>query len=108
LAEWKLSYARGLKMQASLALLSGIFGLIAAWQTQDWRWLPGAVLILANWPYTLIVVKPTNDQLNAIANNQADAASRALIVKWARLHAIRTALGILAAATYLWPLSWTA
>ena len=108
LAEWKLSYARGLKMQASLALLSGIFGLIAAWQARDWRWLPGAVLILANWPYTLIVVKPINDRLNAIADNQAGAASRALIVTWARLHAIRTALGILAAATYLWPLSWTA
>ena len=107
LAEWKLSYARGLKMQASLALLSGIFGLIAAWQTQDWRWLPGAVLILANWPYTLLVVKPTNDQLNALAKNQA-AASRALIVTWARQHAVRTALGILAAATYLWPLSWAA
>ena len=108
LAEWKLSYARGFKMQASLALLSGIFGLIAAWQTQDWRWLPGAVLILANWPYTLLVVKPTNDQLNALAKNQAGPASRALIVTWARQHAIRTALGILAAATYLWPLSWVA
>jgi hypothetical protein len=94
-------------MQASLALLSGIFGLIAAWQTQDWRWLPGAVLILANWPYTLLVVKPTNDQLHALAKNQA-AASRALIATWARQHAIRTALGILAAAVYLWPLSWAA
>jgi Domain of unknown function (DUF1772) len=94
-------------MQASLALLSGIFGLVAGWQTQDWRWLPGAVLILANWPYTLLVVKPTNDQLNALTKNQA-AASRALIVKWARQHAIRTALGILATATYLWPLSLAA
>jgi hypothetical protein len=105
LAEWKLSYAKGFKMQASLALLSGIFGLVAAWQAQDWRWLPGAVLILANWPYTLLVIKPTNDQLNALAKNQAGAASRALIVTWARQHAIRTALGILAAATYLWPLA---
>jgi anthrone oxygenase-like protein len=108
LAEWKLSYARGFKMQASLALLSGIFGLIAAWQAQDWRWLPGAVLILANWPYTLLVVKPTNDQLNALAKNQAGPASRALIMTWARQHAVRTALGILAAATYLWPLSLAA
>jgi len=88
----------------NLARLRPAFGLIAAWQTQDWRWLPGAVLILANWPYTLLVVKPTNDQLNALAKNQA-AASRALIVIWARQHAVRTALGILAAALYLWPLA---
>jgi hypothetical protein len=107
LAEWQLSYARGLKMQASLALLSGIFGVIAAWQTREWRWLPGAVLILANWPYTFIVVKPTNDRLNALAKNQV-GASRALIVTWARQHAVRTALGILAAAAYLVPLSWVA
>jgi hypothetical protein len=105
LTEWKLSYARGFKMQASLALLSGIFGLIAAWQAQDWRWLLGAVLILANWPYTLLVVKPTNDQLNALTKNQAGAASRTLIVTWARQHAVRTALGILATAFYLWPLT---
>jgi hypothetical protein len=65
------------------------------------------VLILANWPYTFLIIKPTNDQLHALAKNQA-AASRALIVTWARQHAIRTALGILAAAVYLWPLSWAA
>ena len=67
----------------------------------------GAVLILANWPYTFIVVKPTNDRLNALAKNQV-GASRALIVTWARQHAVRTALGILAAAAYLVPLSWVA
>src|ERR1700681_2361594 len=104
LTEWKLSYARGFKMQASLALLSGIFGLVAALAAAELRWLPGAVLILANWPYTFLIVKPTNDQLNALAKSQA-AASRALIVTWARQHAVRTALGILAAATYLWPLA---
>jgi hypothetical protein len=104
LAEWKLSYARGYRMQAGLALLAGAFGIIAAFQTGDWRWWPGAVLILANWPYTLTVIKPVNDQLNAIDAKNAGAGSRALIVKWARLHAARTALGVLAAGAYMWPL----
>jgi hypothetical protein len=105
LAEWKLSYARGYRMQASLALLAGAFGIVAAFQTSDWRWWPGAALILANWPYTLTVIKAVNDQLNAIEPKNAGPASRALIVKWARLHAARTALGILAAGAYMWPLA---
>jgi hypothetical protein len=104
LAEWKLSYARAYKMQAGLAVLAGAFGIIAAFQTGDWRWWVGAALILANWPYTLTVIKSVNDELNAIDTKNAGAASRALIVKWARLHAVRTALGVLAAGAYMWPL----
>ena len=79
LTEWKPSYAHGLLMQASLAIISGLFGLLAWWLTKDWRWIAGAVLILANWPYTLLVIKPVNDRLNAIPNEQADAGSRAMI-----------------------------
>jgi Domain of unknown function (DUF1772) len=106
LAEWKLSYARGYKMQASLAALSGGFGLFAAWQAQDVLWLIGALLILTNWPYTLFIVKPVNDQLNAIDNDAANASSRALVMKWARLHGVRTALGVLATGVFLWALDW--
>ena len=65
-----------------------------------------AVLIFANWPFTLLVIKPINDQLNAIAKNAAGANSRALIIRWARMHAVRTALGILATAFYVWPLAY--
>jgi hypothetical protein len=35
LAEWKPSYARGFAMQASLALASALFGLLAFWLTRD-------------------------------------------------------------------------
>ena len=104
LAQWKPSYARGFAMQASLAVISGVLGLFAAWQTGDWRWCIGAVLMLANWPYTLLGIMPTNNRLNAIAAGAAGPQSRSLIVTWGQLHAVRTALGIAAALAYLWAL----
>lgn len=102
LTQWKPSYKRGFAMQASLAIISATFGFWAAWQNQDLRWIIGAVLILSNWPYTLLGIMPTNHRLEAIPNEQADAVSRALIVKWGGLHAVRTTLGFAAVGAYLW------
>src|ERR1044072_2209795 len=105
LKQWKPSYDSGRQMQATGAVISGVLGLIAAWLTKDWRWIVGAVLILANWPYTLIGIMPTNRALKGIAEQDAGAESRALIVKWGSLHAVRTALGIAATLAYLWALN---
>ena len=105
LMEWKPSYQRGLNMQASLALLSGALGLAAWWLATDWRWIVGAVLILANWPYTLLGIKPTNSRLMAIPTEQADAGARRLIERWGWLHAVRTTLGIAATLAFTWALN---
>jgi hypothetical protein len=43
LAERKSAYKRGYLMQASLAIVGGIFGLVAFLSTLDWRWLLGAL-----------------------------------------------------------------
>jgi Domain of unknown function (DUF1772) len=102
LAEWKPSYDRGKIMQASLALISTMLGLAAFWQTRDWRWLVGAALILAPWPYTLFIIMPVNSALEATAPGQAGPATRRLIERWGSLHAGRSALGCAATLAYLW------
>jgi hypothetical protein len=104
LKQWKPSYDAGYLMQATLAAVSAALGFLAAWINRDWRWIVGALLILANWPYTLIGIMPTNSRLKAAAESDAGPTSRALLVSWGRLHAVRTVLGIAATLAYLWAL----
>ncbi|MBV8088453.1 MAG: DUF1772 domain-containing protein, partial [Alphaproteobacteria bacterium] len=60
LVEWRLAYRRGYMMQASLAILGGLFGVVAFFSTLEWRWLLGALLLLVNWPSTIFVIMPSN------------------------------------------------
>ena len=54
-------------------------------------------VLLANWPFTLLAIMPTNKRLDTIALADAGVESRTLLVKWGELHAIRSTLGIAAA-----------
>lgn len=101
LTQWKPSYARGFAMQASLAVLGGVLGALAWWKTGDGLWLAGAVVLVSNWPYTLLGIMPTNRQLLATAPESADAATRALLERWGRLHAVRSGLGAIATLLFL-------
>ena len=102
LRQWKPSYARGLIMQSSLVIMSGVLGGLVYFGTWDWRWLLGAALILANWPYTLWVVIPVNKRLEATTPESANAETRDLVKTWGKLHAVRSALGLGATLVYLW------
>jgi hypothetical protein len=102
LAEWKPAYKRGFAMQGPLAMVGCVLGLIAWWQTGVPGFLIGAVLIIANWPWTLLAIMPTNNALMATEPADATRQTRALIMKWGSLHAVRSALGALATIAFLW------
>src|SRR5205085_2095074 len=101
---WKPAYKRGFIMQASLAVIGFVLGMLAWWQTGVGLWLVGALVLVANWPYTLLVIRPTNNQLMAIDPTSAGRHSRKLIQKWSNLHAVRTALGLAATLIFIWAL----
>jgi hypothetical protein len=99
--QWRRSYERAAVMQASLAMAGFALGLAAWWwEGRDPRWLVGGFVLLAPWPYTLLIIKPVNDRLKATDPLAAGAQTRALIERWGRLHAGRTVLGVLATATF--------
>jgi Domain of unknown function (DUF1772) len=104
LAQWKPSYRRGYIMQSTLALLGFVLGTAAWWLTRSLPLLVGGILMLANWPWTLLVIMPINRVLMATALTSAGGESRALLVRWNRLHAMRTALGAIATLLFLWAL----
>lgn len=107
LAHWSPAYRRGYAMQASLAVVSGLLGGAAWLASAVPLWLVGAALILANWPYTLLVIMPVNRRLETIASGEPQDEARTLLVRWGRLHFLRTTLGAGATMAYLFA-AWRA
>jgi hypothetical protein len=102
LQEWQPSYKRGAAMQASIAVVACVLGVVAWWQTSGFAFLVGAVMIILPWPWTLIVMMPTNRLLEAMDAATFNPQARALIVKWGKLHLVRAMLGVLATLAFLW------
>jgi Domain of unknown function (DUF1772) len=100
LVQWRPAYKRGFAMQAPLALVSALLGGVAWSTTNDPLWALGAVIMLANWPYTLLAIMPINRQLEATGSG-SDPNTRDLLARWGRLHAMRSLLGAAAAAIYV-------
>jgi hypothetical protein len=104
LKQWQESYPRASIMQAGLAIISCVLGLLAFMLSYDWRWLLGAALIILPWPYTMFLIMPTNKILKSTSPAQANEDTHNLVRQWGLLHAVRTVLGVGAVAAYLWAL----
>jgi hypothetical protein len=100
--QWAPSYKRATWLQAPLAILSLICG-VAAWLLGGGGgWLIAAVLVGAVVPFTFMVIMPTNRRLLAPDRDLSSLETRELLVRWGRLHAVRTVLSLASAMLYLW------
>lgn len=104
LAQWQPSYSKALPIQSGLAVAGGLAGIGAWFLFGDPLWIAGSLVLLANWPFTFVAIMPTNRKLKAIRPEQADAASRALLLSWGKLHDIRTVLGLVSTLLFAWAL----
>lgn len=93
LRQWQPSYKRAIPIQSGLAIIGGVAGLAAAYVTGNWWWLAGSIVLLANWPFTVLAIFPVNKRLMAMNPRDAGPESRRMLVKWGNLHAVRSALG---------------
>ena len=98
---WAPSYKRAYVMQASLAVVSFLSG-IAIWLLSGGiMWLLAAIFIGAVIPFTFIIIMPTNQKLLAPERDLNSAETRELLVKWGKLHAVRSILSFIALVIYV-------
>ncbi len=89
------SYRRGARLMGSLIMLGG-FSAMAVWLTGSsaW-WLAGASLLLMLIPYTLLLVLPINNRLLSPDLEKDSERVAKLLVRWGRLHTVRSLLGLM-------------
>jgi uncharacterized membrane protein len=96
LSQWRPSYKRARIMQATLAIL-GFLLAIAAWlYGAGLVWLIAGLFLVAVVPFTLLVMWPTNKLLEETDADMPSELTRDLLSHWANLHAVRTALSVIA------------
>jgi Domain of unknown function (DUF1772) len=100
--QWAPNYTRATWMQAPMALLSLLSGVVAWLMDAGLGWFVAAVLIGAVVPFTLIGIMPTNHQLLAPGRDLGSAETRTLLERWGQLHAVRTTLSVLATLLDIW------
>ena len=101
LREFAPSYRRATVMQASLAVIGCVAGLWSAWVLGD-AWVGfGALLLGAVVPFTLVVILPTNKQLLEPSLDPSDTRTTELLIRWGRLHTVRSVLSNIAFVIYL-------
>jgi hypothetical protein len=100
--QWAPSYKRATWLQAPLAVLSFLCGIGAWLLGAGVAWLVAAVLLGLVVPFTFIVIMPTNHKLLTPGRDLSSEETRALLVRWGQLHAVRTMLSLAGTLLFVW------
>jgi hypothetical protein len=103
--EFGPSYRRAAVMQGALAVVGFVAGSVAWYDGAGTDWLVWGLLLGALVPYTLVIIMPTNRRLLDPTLDAGSGEARALLVRWGRLHAVRTVVGIAAFVAFVGLLS---
>ena len=95
------SHRRAALMQVLLAVIATIAGVGAWFAGGGPNWLVGSLLIFAIVPFTLVVIRPTNNQLLNPTIDRTSDRTRHLLLRWGWLHGVRTILALASSILFL-------
>ena len=90
------SYRRATIMQAALAMIGSALAALLGIYYRQRGWLVAAVAFVSVVPYKLLVILPTNKELVDSSLGRSSKRARVLLVRWSYLHAVRTAVSLIA------------
>jgi hypothetical protein len=99
--EFAPSYRRATMLPAPLAAVGFLSGATAWLFGAHVLWAAGGALLGSVIPLTLFVIAPTNKQLLDSGLDAESPPARRLLLRWGRLHSIRTIVSALAFVIFL-------
>lgn len=103
--EWMISNRRGTVMLSALALASAVLAGIEFGLVGDVRWIIGALVMAASWPYAFFVITPVNVWLYAVPPADSPSRARELMLDWGLLERGQVLIGLAAAGLFAWALT---
>lgn len=95
-------YGLAAPMQIVSALGGTLAGFIEWYLADNVLWAIGAALLIFVIPFTLVVLKPINDQLLDPSAERTESEIEDLLNQWAPRHWVRSIASGLSFAIYLW------